>query len=311
MNEIIDKAMELILMNNGYYKDVNYMPVYLFTTENISGFLQKIDVRNKNILTISSSGDHIFNMLVNGASKIDSFDINYFTKYYYYFKESAIKVFSYNEFLNFFFPTKFRNRVFDDRQFFKVLEGISNVEALKFWKELYLKYGGKGLYYSNLFIANTNNKNTYMECNDYLRNEDNYKKLQSILRDYDYNYTCLNLFDDISDINNKYDFIYLSNVLGWLNCTSLDDYALKVKDIVSNLEGYLKEDGMIGVCYLYCYLDQYWNVAGNKSLNSSDVRDKYFYDDYSYLQFNGFSSNKSRRLTDKDGLMLKRVKSIK
>ena len=51
---------------------------YLFTNENIADYIK--DVKNKKILSIASSGDHYLCCLLNGATNIDLFDINYFSK---------------------------------------------------------------------------------------------------------------------------------------------------------------------------------------------------------------------------------------
>ena len=78
MKNSIEQAINLIEKKQyGYYNLVNYCPIYLFTTENIKGITNSLDVTNKNILTVSSSGDHILNMLLNGATNIESYDINY------------------------------------------------------------------------------------------------------------------------------------------------------------------------------------------------------------------------------------------
>lgn len=41
----------------------NYHPLYMFSTENINGMLQGLEIKDKSILTVSASGDHIFNFL--------------------------------------------------------------------------------------------------------------------------------------------------------------------------------------------------------------------------------------------------------
>lgn len=50
--------------------------VYLFTTENISGYIKELDLNGKSLLTLGSSLDQAYNALLMGASQIDVFDIN-------------------------------------------------------------------------------------------------------------------------------------------------------------------------------------------------------------------------------------------
>ena len=50
--------------------------IYLFTTENISGYINDMDLKDKSLLTLGSSLDQAYNALLLGASQIDVFDIN-------------------------------------------------------------------------------------------------------------------------------------------------------------------------------------------------------------------------------------------
>lgn len=309
MREILKKAITLIEDTpTSFYQDINYSPVYLFTTENIRGMMNNLDIKDKNILTVSASGDQIFNMLLSGTNKIDSYDVSYFTKYYYYLKESAIKTLSYDEFFDFFFPSKYRfkNKVFDNKLFLDILDNIQDNEAKYFWMVLFNRYGGNHLYYSNLFIQNYYPKKTYIECNNYLYNEDNYMELRNRLNSYQYHFLWMNIFKDISNIYcKKYDFIYLSNILDRLYCKNELEFVLKTKEIILNLKNHLVENGTLGICYLYFYLEDYWETLDNRKLNSYGLRLKYFQDDdYYYQSFNGISSIKREFGKESDALMM-------
>ena len=50
--------------------------IYLFTTENIKGYMDELDLTNKKIITVTASSDHIINAILKGATKILTFDIN-------------------------------------------------------------------------------------------------------------------------------------------------------------------------------------------------------------------------------------------
>ena len=45
------------------FSDKKYASIYMFSTEKVRGVVSSLAVRNKEILTVSASGDHIFNML--------------------------------------------------------------------------------------------------------------------------------------------------------------------------------------------------------------------------------------------------------
>ena len=65
----------------------------MFATENLNGVINTLDVEEKDILIVSSSGVHIFNMLLNGTKSVEVYDINLFAKYWFYFKEATVRTF--------------------------------------------------------------------------------------------------------------------------------------------------------------------------------------------------------------------------
>jgi len=64
--------------------------LYPFTTENISGYINNMNLENKSLLTLGSSLDQAYNALVLGASKIDVFDINVNVEDYHNLKSNLI-----------------------------------------------------------------------------------------------------------------------------------------------------------------------------------------------------------------------------
>ena len=289
-----------------------YNSIYLFATENIWGFLQKIQLNNdflfekKNILTVCSSGDQILNLLLLDVSTIESYDINIFTKYFFYLKAAAIESLSYQEFLTFFFPSPLhKNNVFLESLFTKLEPNIRNKEAQIFWHYLFFKYGGKKLYDSPLFVPNYYSKNTYLACNNYLQTETNYNKLKLKLKSFHFQFYHLNIFKSISSLNNKkYDFIYLSNIMDRLEALSELDYIKKVKNILLSFQNCLVTGGRIAICYLYCYMDDYWYDIPDGKLKSKLIRQKYFKEGYQCVDFPGISNLKGRLYKDRDALLL-------
>ena len=64
--------------------------VYLFTTENIAGYINDMDLKDKSLLTLGSSLDQAYNALLLGASKVDVFDINVNVEKFHEIKSSLI-----------------------------------------------------------------------------------------------------------------------------------------------------------------------------------------------------------------------------
>lgn len=53
--------------------------VFPFTTEEISGYFKALNLKDKSVLTVGSSGDQAFNAIYYGARKVTVFDINPYT----------------------------------------------------------------------------------------------------------------------------------------------------------------------------------------------------------------------------------------
>ena len=95
---------EKLLLNMNSNKDKitsftsfgNFDPSYLWTNEDMKLY-PKENLKGKNILTITSSGDHALNAILNGGSMIDSFDVNIFSKYVSALKIAMIKKYGYYE----------------------------------------------------------------------------------------------------------------------------------------------------------------------------------------------------------------------
>ena len=68
------KSVNLIEFNSEKFASIS--KIYSFTTENISGYFNYLDFKNKNVLTVSASGDHIINAFYKGARSVTGFDIN-------------------------------------------------------------------------------------------------------------------------------------------------------------------------------------------------------------------------------------------
>ena len=93
----------LKFMNNSLTKSFSdTCQMYSLTTENISAYLKKIDLTNKKVLTVTSSGDHMLNMAFQDCKKIDCFDLNKNAYFMQELKIASIKKLDYEEFLDFF-----------------------------------------------------------------------------------------------------------------------------------------------------------------------------------------------------------------
>ena len=76
--EDIEKAKKVI--NYSKFTHMGYNLIYPFTTENLNGYMNKLDFKNKKVLTVGSSADQILNVFLLGCKDITLLDINPFVK---------------------------------------------------------------------------------------------------------------------------------------------------------------------------------------------------------------------------------------
>lgn len=300
------------------FLSIDYMPLYMFTTENIKGVTNALDVYGKDVFTVCASSDHEFNFLLKGAKSVETFDVNYLTDFYYWFKESAVLTLEYEEFIDFFFPKhkfSFRKKTFNEKDFMRIIDNIRDEDAKEYWKNLVNIYGSEFLYSSKLFNI-FYDKKLYIECNDYLKNKENYNKLRDRLKSHKHKFYHLNIFDELYELpkGNKYQVIYLSNILDRIKANDKLSCVRKVKEIIEKFKSYLSDDGVFGLCYLYCYLDEQYVKYDPYNILNPALRREYFPEgkgelgsEYSYFSFNGFNDIKGRgRDNNRDAVMITR-----
>ena len=190
--------------------------VYPFTTEVISGYFPKLNLKEKSILTVGSSLDHAFNALVLDAKEVTVYDLNKNIQELYHLKKKLILS---------------KNR---DELYSELLDKISIpiTEEELFGKESVSK----------------------MNC--YLRDDYSYNKLREKLKnDNNISFINGNIFDMNNYLQDKsYDRIIFSNVLQYLDKFSKENS--KRDFIIEQFEqwqNHLNKDGIIQLLYLYSY----------------------------------------------------------
>lgn len=196
----------------------NYGRIYYSSSENLDKILERVDVSDKDVLTILGSSDQYFYAYYYGAKKVDSFDINKMTKYYYYLRLWGI------EYLDEFYPDISNHKyIYELLKLVKVNDKDSE-EAYNFWNN-----------YIRKIFPFDNPKLFYINSN--IRSNLDIDKLNNDIFDKKNNFYHANIKNRFTD--NKYDVIMLSNMLEYC----LDDIEV-VRNNISNL---LKDDGVV-VC---------------------------------------------------------------
>ena len=183
---------------------------YLFTNENINGYMPSLE--GQNVLAVGSCGDHYFNARLNGASKVDLFDINYLSKFIICLKKAGFEHLDYDTFCIFFGLYNIYN-IFDYDIFNKFSKYLDD-ETSTYWKHIYeiAKNRGYSIYESELISKFHHQAEEIMKSNRYFAESEflRLKKLLSETSEIKFFHTDINDLPYL--IREKYDSMFLSNI---------------------------------------------------------------------------------------------------
>lgn len=251
-NEVIIKK-KLYLKNriDNFTFDM-YSPAYLTTTENINGYYDLMNFKNKNILTVVGSSDQIFEAINRGAKNVDAFDISIYAIMFYYLKEAALKALTYEEYISFFY---FDNS-FNKCSFLKLIPYL-NEKALSFWKLIFHVNNPKKVIMSpfltemnylinnfGLTINNLKNVTSYLDKNNFnlLKEKINLVNIRIFLKEV----------KELDSINGIYDYIILSNIIDYQH-----NYYYLFMEAINRYMEKITLNGEIKVGYLYRKPNEY------------------------------------------------------
>lgn len=244
--------------------------MYVFTTENLVDYIKKLKPENKNVLTITGSGDQLINLALMGTRKIDNFDVNQNAYFITQLKLAALQALSYEEFLDFFClydgeeisnagTVYFQKKIgendcaFSFKTYLQIKPYLDETSAF-FWNLIYedFQFDGKKLATSSLFYSGT--RYNALKNNAYLRDEESYLKARNMINNVQINYIECNLLE-VHKLSDIYDIMLFSNVYDylideWYNVISEEDF---VDYIESQASQRLSENGTIAVAYQYGY----------------------------------------------------------
>lgn len=210
-----------VFVNKGY-RGKEYDKVYYSTNEQLESLFSSFDFKNKDVLSVLSSGDQALYFLYNGAKKVDVFDQNKLTKYYYIFRLWCIK------YLGEVYPP-----VLDKDFIRKVLNYVNPLNELE--KDAYEYWRLFGIAFYNRDIKMFDTK---ARTNNYLFN---IYELRYYLRNYEFNFYNIDLFKK-QNLKKKYDVVYTSNIPEWI---SKDKEESSIKIYMNNMKRLLKDDGIV------------------------------------------------------------------
>ena len=231
-----------------------YSPMYMFATENLSGYFPYLDLKDKEVLTVCSSGDHIINSYMFGAKSVDCFDCNMLSGIIAELKIAATRNFSLREYHDFFLrygqDGEISEKTLNLDQYKRIEEELSDVcrEYFDFAYNLF-NYSGKELRNSVFFNNRYDTNELKIMSNPYLWDESNFQEADCIESRF--------FLSDISGISNncdkKYDVIMLSNISDYARMMFEGDSYLEkyCENVAVPLSGCLREGGKLVAAYVY------------------------------------------------------------
>ncbi len=209
----------------------NIAKLYPFTTENISGYLDGIDIEDKNVISVTGSGDHILNLVCLGATKVTGFDVNSLSHHMTNLKLTAMQVLEYEAFLGYFVNDS--KSVYNYKTYTQIRSHL-RPETRMIFDYIYLQsdYDGRKLRNSHLFYQHPNVDVYACTYNRYIRNKKSYHKMKSRRSEFHWHHTSIRELEATLPIDEKYDLVLLSNVM---------DYAKQIFRIKQSDEMFIRE----------------------------------------------------------------------
>lgn len=213
--------------------------LYRFSNENLTSYQDLYDFKNKKVLSVIGSGDQYFSSILYRAEEVTCFDMFAPSKYYLIFKYIAIKVLTYEEFVEFFIKSNMKNKAI-----YQKLRKHLPKDVKTFFDFAYKR----GLNKLTYIVIGFNNKVNTMSGRviPYL-DKNNYNELKELLHIKPLPNFIIGVFPNIlNEITNDYDLILLSNIYSFLGID-----VTKYNEIMKNVFTHLNETGEVQANYVW------------------------------------------------------------
>lgn len=208
--------------------------IYPFTSENIAGYMEDLDLTDKKIITVTASSDHILNAIAQGALDITTFDINPETRFYMELKLAGVKRLEYEDFLKIFLLD---NSMSLNKEI--IMSLITSRDCQYYWEEKYRENKNNGLLLkkSSVFYRKYFNTKSKLRQNIYL-NKSKYQQVQKRLEEVKINF----INTDLKNLHLKgeYDDMFLSNISDYISLMyqehPLEQFAKKIYELSENVK---------------------------------------------------------------------------
>lgn len=247
----IELARDLIENRFVYRADAySFQTLYPFCNENVSGYLDLLDLKDKSLLTVGSSADQAISAIARGCKDITILDICPLTEPYFYLKKSAILSLSKADFERLLFyrdyprTFKYNKKPFNIKAYPELLETLEteSTSSHDFWLSLSNTYSGE-MIRKNLFTQDEEKPSTTRQLTDYLKTPEIYEQTRELIREIHPEFINANITHRIPT-DKKFDNIILSNLTTYLSYE-------QIQTLLESLIPHLNEGGKIILGYMY------------------------------------------------------------
>ena len=273
--EMIENQVNQKKIMNVFEPFSKYSKGYLWTNENIKEYINKKYISEYNsALSVTASGDHLFNLILNNVLNIDTFDTNTLTEYNVLgLKKALIEKFKYNDFLTICELIANNMLTLEETTYLiKDLLPLMDKKYRKYWQNIseynyqLQKNNDECLDLFAMLFININEKNNFIRKNSYLISKDNYGKFKENMMRANINFYCTNAINILDTFpNQKYDVILLSNILDYITINWNYEQLRKFED---ELLFITNNNGKIFLAYLL----NYYNKNNKNIFRRADIK---------------------------------------
>lgn len=181
-----------------------YSKAQLFSNENLKLLERIVDFKDNSVFGIMGSGGFGLNAVLNGAKRIDLFDISVVNAMFTELKYSSVKNLSYDDFFKFY---PINGTIFNKDLYSGVRDDLSEISQNFFDSVM-------GNYVDDFYFRLYDSDLSYIS---YLKNKDNYDATKRNLPSTEVNLHLDDFCNVVSKIKQEYDIGYFSNVFDYLN----------------------------------------------------------------------------------------------
>lgn len=247
----VEKLIEYVNIKGYLNSDFKgYSRMYRMTTENISGFLNKMDLKDKKVLTVAGSGDQRLNCYNFGASDVTCFDVNPLCELHLKLKDAALEELNYGEFIRFMgIIGEDNTNYFLNKELFDKITNSLDDDSYEFYSYLINKFRrnpSKNIYYD--FDYNIRDMRQF---NDYL-SRGNYYKIADTIANKSISFLNVNVAN-LPEVlaGEKFDLILLSNISDYIHYIYTNDSLERYRELIDKLIDNLNLYGTIQIGYIY------------------------------------------------------------